>query len=182
MATSSVIARPYAKAIFEYAMEANALKEWSHLLETLAYVVLDEKSCAFITNPVVVPAQIKALLLVPFNEALKQWDALNRWIDLIIEQRRVPVLPDIFLQYQALMAEYEKTLEVNVSSFTPLTAKQEQALIERLTKKLKRKVSLKTTVDPSILGGVVIQAGDLVIDGSVQGKLNAMYTGLLVEH
>jgi F-type H+-transporting ATPase subunit delta len=179
MATSAVIARPYAKAIFEYAIEANALKAWSDILEILSYVVLDPKSTAFITNPAAVPVQLQALLLAPFDEAIKQWDALNKWVEVIVEQRRVLVLPDIYLQYQMLLAEYEKTVEVNLRSFMPLTAAQERLMIERLTKKLKRKVSLNASIDPSLLGGVVIQAGDLVIDGSVLGKINALYEGLL---
>jgi F-type H+-transporting ATPase subunit delta len=179
MSNASIIARPYAKAVFEYALDTKALVEWSNLLEILSCVVLDPRANQFITNPVATPEQLIALLLTPFPPSIKEWEHLNYWVQLLVEQGRLLVLPEIYKQYQILRAEYEKTVVVDVRSYSELTKTQVRLLSERLSKKLNRAVRLSISVDPTILGGAVIQAGDLVIDGSIQGKLNAMYEGLL---
>lgn len=179
MSNSSVIARPYAKAIFEYALETKAFTMWSEALETMSNVVLDPTANRFITNPAVTPEQQSELLLTPFSSLKKELEKLSCWVNLLVNQSRLLVLPEINKQYQALRAEYEKTVVVDVRSYSELSKTQELLLSERLSKKLKREVKLSVTVDPKILGGAVIQAGDLVIDGSIQGKLNAMYEDLL---
>ena len=88
------------------------------------------------------------------------------------------LLPDIYALYEAHRAEQEKTLHVDVSSYSDLSSAQQQRLIESLSQRLQRKVSLKISIDPSLLGGAIIRAGDLVIDGSVRGKLNKLSTEL----
>jgi F-type H+-transporting ATPase subunit delta len=91
---------------------------------------------------------------------------------------RLILLADVYIQYQALRAEQEKTLEVKVSSYDSLTAEQQQKLSQSLSQRLQREITLNVTIDKSLLGGAIIQAGDLVIDGSVRGKLNKLRTSL----
>ena len=86
------------------------------------------------------------------------------------------VLPEIHATYEALKAEQEKSLEVSVISFASMSDKQKQALSESLKSRLQREITINETVDPSILGGAIIRAGDLVIDGSVKGKLEKLKT------
>lgn len=88
------------------------------------------------------------------------------------------LLPEIEALYEVYRAEQEKILEVDVVSYSELTPAQQQRLSESLSQRLSRKVSLKISIDPSLLGGALIRAGDLVIDGSVRGKLNMLGTSL----
>lgn len=88
------------------------------------------------------------------------------------------LLPEIKALYEVYKAEQEKILEVDVVSYSELTPAQQQRLSESLSQRLSRKVSLKISIDPSLLGGALIRAGDLVIDGSVRGKLNMLGTSL----
>lgn len=180
MSQQNVIARPYAKAIFEHALNVKALKDWAEYLEILAFVVLDATAVDFLTNPIVTLTQQTELLLSPFSTSLKERGPLEAWIKTLVAQRRIFVLPAIYLQYQNLRADHEKTLGVEIFSFLPLTDKQQLALKDKLSKKLKRDVSIEIMVDPSLLGGVVIRAGDYVLDGSVKGKLSSMQQELLV--
>jgi F-type H+-transporting ATPase subunit delta len=89
------------------------------------------------------------------------------------------VIPEIYRQFQVLKAAYQQTICVSVKSFSPLSATQEQALIHRLNLKLSRQIELTIEIDENLLGGLVIQAGDLVIDGSVRTKLQEMYASLI---
>ena len=103
---------------------------------------------------------------------------VNHLVGLLADNKRLQALPDIYLQYEALRAEQEKTLTAKVSSFAVLTSAQQQHLISSLSQRLQRQVTLDVSIDTSLLGGAVIRAGDLVIDGSVRGKLNKLSSNL----
>ena len=77
----------------------------------------------------------------------------------------------IFQQFQHLRAEYEKTLSVDVVSFSELTKEQAQQLSEHLSRRLQRKITLNITIDSAILGGAIIRAGNFVFDGSVRTQI-----------
>ncbi|MFT4059361.1 MAG: F0F1 ATP synthase subunit delta [Legionella sp.] len=176
MSDSTTIARPYAKAIFEHALAEKKLAEWSVYLTTLAQAVLTPEAVQFIENPASTAEQhvelLQALVKTGSNEAIKNL------ISLLAVNKRLMLLPEICALYEALRAEQEKTLDVEVNSFSELSSAQQEKLIESLSKRLQRKVSLRITIDPFLLGGAVIRAGDLVIDGSVRGKLNKLSTAL----
>lgn len=180
MSDNTTIARPYAKAIFEYAFAANALTVWSAILNNLAQAVLEPQATEFLGNPANDAKQQSQLLQALFvgNKLIKDQHAVNNLIELLTHNKRLMVLPDIYAQYELLRAEQEKTLDVHVNCFAPLTSAQQKQLTETLSKRLQRQVSLKLTIEESLLGGVVIRAGDLVIDGSVRGKLNKLGASL----
>jgi F-type H+-transporting ATPase subunit delta len=178
MSDSTTIARPYAKAIFEYALAENKLAEWSADLTTLAQAVLAPQAAHFITNPASTEEQHIELLREVVNAGSKKSDSLNNLIALLATNKRLMLLPEINALYEVHRAEQEKTLDVEVRSFSDLSDAQQERLVDSLSKRLQRKVALKISIDPSLLGGAVIQAGDLVIDGSVRGKLNKLSTGL----
>ena len=178
MSDSTTIARPYAKAIFEYALAENKLAEWSAHLLALAQAVLIPEATQFIANPVSTVEQHIEFLKALSGTWAKTSDSLNNLISLLATNKRLMLLPEIHGLYEFHRAEQEKTLDVDVRSFTSLSSAQEQRLIDSLSKRLQRKVALKISIDPSLLGGAVIQAGDLVIDGSVRGKLNKLSTDL----
>ena len=178
MSDSTTIARPYAKAIFESALAEKKLAEWSQYLSVFAYTVLDSLANQFIANPASTNEQQIELLLSVLCSKDKENKSLINLINLLTINKRLMLLPEIKALYEVHRAEQEKTLGVDVISFSELSSAQEKQLIESLSERLQRKVSLNISIDQSLLGGAVIRAGDLVIDGSVRGKLNKLSTDL----
>lgn len=180
MSDTTTIARPYAKAIFEYAHAAGKLAPWSAILQGLAQAVLDPQANAFIRNPRAKIEQQSQLLSIfsqtdGFGAEVK---AIENLILLLAKNKRLLLLPDICAQYEVLRAEQEKILTVHVQTFSALTPAQQQNLIQSLSQRLQRQITLDVTIDESLLGGAIIRAGDLVIDGSVRGKLSKLATDL----
>ena len=179
MSDTITIARPYAKAIFEHALDSGKLGLWSEILKGLSYIALSDSGKDFISNPATTAEQ----QIVLFSESLKKVTgtesmALINLVSPLAHNKRLAVLPEINLLFEAMRAEQEKTVTVNVTSFSKLSTAQQQHLISSLSQRLNREVSLEIVIDKSLLGGAVIQAGDLVIDGSVRGKLNKLGAGL----
>jgi F-type H+-transporting ATPase subunit delta len=179
MSNTTTIARPYAKAIFEYALAAKKLSQWSEILHDLALAVLDEKAKLFIANPAASTEQQVDLLLSLFAKAgSNEKEAIKNLIVLLAHNKRLMLLPDIKVLFEALRAEQEKTLQVKVYCFSELSTAQQSQLVSSLTQRLQREVTLDLSIDKSLLGGAIIHAGDLIIDGSVRGKLNKLRTDL----
>jgi F-type H+-transporting ATPase subunit delta len=180
MSDATTIARPYAKAIFKHALAAKLLTAWAIILHDLAQTVLDPDTKHFICNPATTAELQAELLLVVCTKTKRVSDmkTVGNLVNILAENGRLLVLPDIYAQYEALRAEQEKTLTAKVISFAALTSSQEQDLISSLSKRLQRQVTLDVSIDKSLLGGAVICAGDLVIDGSVRGKLNKLKSNL----
>lgn len=180
MSDMTTIARPYAKAVFEYAHAAHELAAWSVVLNCLSHAVLNKDANMFIDNPEATIEQQSQLLLALFAHAgeNKQLPAIQNLVAMLAENRRLLLLPDIYTQFEALRAEQEKTLTVDVQSFSTLTDAQQKELTHSLSLRLQRQITLAICIDKSLLGGAIIRAGDLVIDGSVRGKLNKLSTNL----
>lgn len=180
MSDNTTIARPYAKALFEHALSTKTLAEWSELLTILAHAVLTDAVTDFVENPETTLEQQSELLLSLFEQAKigEEREVLMHFIALLAENKRVLILPDIHVQYAALREQHEKTLAVEVISFSPLTPTQEEKLTQSLSQRLQRQITLDVTIDKSLLGGAIVRAGDLVIDGSVRGKLNKLGSDL----
>jgi F-type H+-transporting ATPase subunit delta len=178
MADMTSIARPYAKAAFEYALEHQQINAWSAWLQQLTQVVQDADCEAFITNPATTPEQQSSLLLAVLKRLDKEAtsDALHNFVGLLARNKRIGVLTDIADLYQYFRAVYEKTLTVDVSSFTSLSTEQLRNLAERLSQRLQRQVTLSVSVDPALLGGAIIRAGNIVFDGSVRTQLKKLST------
>lgn len=176
MSEITTVARPYSKAIFEHALASAQLGEWSNILLILAQTVSSVEAMAFINNPASTAEQHIQLLLavVPSLSDSKENQGILNLINLLAINKRLMLLPEIVILYEALKAEQEKTLAANVVSYSALSSAQQERLVQSLSKRLQRKVSLQVVVDPSLLGGAMISAGDLVIDGSVRGQLNKL--------
>lgn len=181
MSDNVTIARPYAKAIFNHALASKQLAAWSIVLQELAQTVLDPCASRFICNPDNAAALQSELLLAVVSQSslAKSYQAINmahieNLVHMLVTNKRLLLLPDICAQFEVLRAEQEKTLTVQVSSFAALTEEQEQHLIQTLSERLQRQVMLDVNIDKSLLGGAVLHAGDLVIDGSVRGKLTKL--------
>ncbi len=179
MATDSIntVARPYAKAAFDIAMEADALESWSKSLNYLAVVMEIPLVYEFIETPGNTVKVVEDFMLKAVGSELD--DVIKRFLHILIENKRLLAIGAIATLFDELKAEALKKIDVEVLTFEPLKESQQQSLSASLKKRLGREVQLNVSVDKSILGGAVIRAGSLVIDGSVRSKLNALNVGLL---
>ncbi|MCS5587949.1 MAG: F0F1 ATP synthase subunit delta [Porticoccaceae bacterium] len=176
MAELSTLARPYAKAAFEYAVEAEDLQGWS---DSLA-----------LTGTVAQQPALSKLLSSPSATAVQQADAFKdicgdqllaacqNFISILSENRRLQLLPQISQQFEIMKANREKAVDVDIVAARELDAGQQKTLSDALSAKLERKVNLQVSLDKSLLGGAVIRAGDTVIDGSIRGRLTKLAESL----
>lgn len=176
MAERATIARPYAKAAFEYAQRANAFAAWSQGLKTAAGIVADPRVAGLIKNPQLTPADMAVLVADVAGADFDQ--GMRNFMRILAENHRLLLLPEIAALYEAARARVENTVDVEVVSAVPLSAAQGAALSAALGKRLGRSVRMSNSVDAALLGGAVIRAGDMVIDGSLKGRLQRLGTEL----
>jgi F-type H+-transporting ATPase subunit delta len=176
MAERATIARPYAKAAFDYARGAGAFAAWSQGLKTAAAVVADPRVAALIKNPRVTAAEVAGLVTGVAGDALDE--AMRNFLQVLAENHRLLLLPEIAAHYEAERARVENTVDVEIVSAVPLSAAQADKLSAALAKRLGRSVRMTKSIDPALLGGAVIRAGDMVIDGSLKGRLQRLGTAL----
>lgn len=169
MADFNTLARPYAKAAFEYALSEGKLTDWSAMLGLVAEAATNREVAELLVNPSL-NSDAKAEILLEICAA-KIDDQGRNFIKLLGEKSRLPLIPVIAEIYEAFKAEQEKSVEAQVVSAFELSTEQQQLLVDALRKRLNREVTLKVEIDKRLIGGVVIRTGDLVIDGSLRGKL-----------
>ena len=169
MQEKATVARPYARAAFEQAHAANALKPWSEMLGFLAAVVADATMRKLIHHPKLDPAQLAQLLIEISGERVTK-DGGN-FIRLLAEAGRLALAPEIHKQFELKRAQAENVAEVEIMTAFELDEGQRQRLTELIAKRLKRQVHVSTQVDGAIIGGVIIRSGDSVVDASVRGRL-----------
>ena len=169
MADKSTIARPYAKAAFEEARDRKRLGPWSEALRTAAAVIGDPRVEALLGNPRVTPEELAALVI---GIAGPQLDEQGRnFVRTVADNRRLSLLPEISAHFDELKNEAEGVIDVTVTSAAPLDDAQRGKLVAALERRLGRSVRLQCAADPGLIGGAVLRAGDLVIDGSLRGRL-----------
>ncbi|WP_111498383.1 MULTISPECIES: F0F1 ATP synthase subunit delta [Marinobacter] len=169
MAELTTLARPYAKAAFQAAQDQNQLAEWAESLAFAAQVASDSDVRQLLGNPNV-PEASKAEFLIDLYDGSVS-EQFRNFVSLLSEKRRLALLPEIAELYDTYRAEIDRTVDVEVSAPYEMTDEQKQTLSQALSKKLDRKVSLSSKVEPALIGGVLIRAGDMVIDASVRGKI-----------
>ncbi len=169
MSEANIIARPYAKAVFEVAIEQQALDAWSTNILALAAVIADKDIANLLHHPQVSDQQVVEIILEATGSQL---DTLQQnFLKLLAANKRLSYLPAIAQLFEEYKAEYAKTLNVDVSSAIELSQNQREKLIHSLQQRFKRDIALQCEIDTSLIGGALIRAGDIVIDGTVQGKL-----------
>lgn len=172
MAEKVTIARPYARAAFDYARERNAFGPWSELLSTASAVVADEQVAKLLSNPRVTPDQLVSLIADIAGGSLDE--QRRNFLDTLAQNRRLDLLPDVAAMYEELRAEVENTADVQVISAIALDDAQRDRLAAALKKRLKRDVRLHCAVDASLIAGAIVRSGDLVIDGSLRAGLERL--------
>jgi F-type H+-transporting ATPase subunit delta len=169
MAELTTLARPYAKAAFEHAQARQQLANWSAMLGLAAAVSQDDTMQRVLKAPRLTSSE-KATAFVEVCGDKFDAEARN-FISVVSENGRLDLLPEIAALFELYKAEQEKSVDVEVTSAFALSAEQQDKLAKVLSARLSREVRLHAAEDASLIGGVVIRAGDLVIDGSVRGKL-----------
>jgi F-type H+-transporting ATPase subunit delta len=176
MAELVTIARPYAEAAFKLALENDNVAGWSDMLGLVDAVVRDERVASRIGDPNVDDRALEGLILGTLGDRL---DGQGRnFVQVLIQNHRLELLPPIVALYGELHREYEGVVEARVISALPITDEQVRPLLAALEKKYGRKVNAQVEVDPQLIGGARIVVGDKVIDATVRGRLDAMAAAL----
>lgn len=176
MADLTTLARPYAKAVFELARDGSSFKAWSEALQTLTQLLGDAKLASLIGNPALSRTDLGAVLSGALLDKLPH-DAVTL-VRLLVENGRLGTIKAVAEQFEALRAEAESRVEVEITSAIPVEAAQQSALTAAVKRRVERDVAVSWKIDPALIGGAVIRAGDLVIDGSVSGELERLKTAL----
>ena len=175
MSELTTVARPYAKAAFDFAVEHNAIAQWQEMLGFAAAVASNE-TVSQLSGGSMAADKLAGLYINVCGESLDTHG--QNLIKVLAENKRLTALPEISALFDLLKAEYDKEIEVVVTSATELTDTQTTNLSASLEKRLARKVKLICNVDPALVAGLVVKAGDTVIDGSVKSKLNRLADAL----
>ena len=176
MSDLTTAARPYARAVFEMAQEAGKLTEWSAQLAAMSAVVAAEGSSALLDHPLMTKEQKATVFVEIAGDALD--DQGRNLLKALAENDRFSLLPEISTLFEQMKAEAEGAIEAEIISARKMSDDQQQTIAAALQKRLGREIKLVTKVDPSLMGGAIIRAGDLVIDGSIQSRLKDMKAAL----
>ena len=176
MINTQTLARPYAKAAFEFASAAGTTESWSKMLNLAAIAVDVPQVTELLKNPRLTSESKVQTLVQLFGSDIDE--AFRNFVSTLGDNDRLDVLPTIRELFEELKAEAEKTLDVEVQTAFELTSVQLQTLAAALSKRLDRTVNPQQVVNPALIGGVVIRAGDVVVDGSVRGKLSQLAESL----
>jgi F-type H+-transporting ATPase subunit delta len=176
MSEAITTARPYAQAAFDVAQKLADLKGWSEAILSLAEVVNHPEVRAVVTSPRVKQEEVESLMIALVGD--KADIKLRNFVRVLVENQRLLILPEIAAIFEALRAEAEKTVNVVVDSAFELSVAQQEKIISSLNKRMGREVKLVCKVNKDLLGGVVIRAGDKVIDGSARTRLGEMANAL----
>lgn len=169
MAEISTIARPYAVAVYDLAKENNALSTWSEMLGLVSAVATDDYMQAYINDPKVLNADLENTFLKVCGDQLN--DHAKNLIKMLIEYKRMSIIPAITCAFEALKSADEGVLEAKIISAIQLSQTEIVNLVNKLEAKFGKKITAKLAIDTEIIGGIKIIVGDTVIDASIKSQL-----------
>lgn len=176
MSQAITVARPYAQAAFDVAQKQGELKAWSEMLHAAAQAVEQKDMQAIVNSTQIAPAQMNDLMIAVCGGKLSA--TAQNFIKLLVENKRLIVLPQILEMFETLRAEAEKSVDVTVTSAFDLNETQKQKIAAALKVRMGREIILSCETNRELLGGVVIRAGDKVIDGSARTRLSELAVAL----
>jgi len=175
MSTNALtLARPYARAAFAIARGHGRLRPWSSLLGFAAAIAADPQAKQLLGHPGMSNEALVGLLL-PAGEVDPNF---QQFLSVLADNRRLTVLPDIAALFEQLRREAEGVVKVAVTSATTMSDEELERLAVALRKRFSREVAMSHRVDPDLIGGAIIDAGDVVIDGSLRSKLSRLHTAI----
>ncbi|HAQ48879.1 MAG: F0F1 ATP synthase subunit delta [Glaciecola sp.] len=175
MSELTTVARPYAKAAFDFAVEKQTVAQWQEML-VFAGAVAQDASIKEILKGAYSASKLAEIFIGVCGEQIDENG--QNLIRVLAENKRLSALPDVATLFSQYKAEFDKEIEVDVTSAIKLTKAQQTSISAALEKRLSRKVNLICNVDKAIVAGLIIKAGDTVIDGSIQTKLNRLADAL----
>ena len=175
MMGQATVARPYARAAFAEARDKGAIDAWAEHLRFAAAIARDPQAARVLGNPKISATQL-VQLFVP--QGMDAGQPFARFLATLAENRRLALLAEIAEGFEQLKREHERVLQVTVRSAVPLDGDAERAMRDALKRRFGREIDLRQSLDESLIGGAVIDAGEVTIDGSVRGRLARMQTAL----
>jgi F-type H+-transporting ATPase subunit delta len=172
MSELATLARPYAAAVFKRSKETGTTEQWSKSLAFISAVLNDKEVSAVVANPKVSKERLSALMLDICQGQVDEEGA--NFLKLLVQNNRLTLAPTIAELFEALKAESEGYVDVEVATAYAFSKEEKQSFTSTLEKTLSKKVHMNVTVDKSLIGGVVVRAGDRVIDGSIKGQLQQL--------
>ena len=172
MQENTTIARPYATAAFEQALEEGKLSNWSTMLLLLNLVISDKQMKIVLDNPRLDDEAVAEFVIDICGKYLS--DTGKNFVKVLAQAGRLVLAPQIYSLFEQKRAEAESIVEVEVTSAYALDEAEKNKLAEAMAKRLGRKIEINTSTDESLIGGAVIRAGDSVIDASVKGSLKKL--------
>ncbi|MGF1911489.1 F0F1 ATP synthase subunit delta [Vibrio kasasachensis] len=175
MSDLTTIARPYAKAAFDFAVEKDQLDQWGQALSFAAEVVKNQQVKELLTSSMSAEKLAEIFVAVCGDQVDAHGQNL---LKVMAENGRLATIPEVCEQFFILKKEHEKEIDVDIISAFELSGEQLAKISGKLELRLARKVKLNCSIDEALLGGVIIRAGDLVIDDSARGRLNRLSDAL----
>jgi F-type H+-transporting ATPase subunit delta len=176
MSDFTTAARPYAKAVYDIASQTGALVSWNDALTNLGKVVNDVQIRELLGSPQMGRQQKGELIIQVMGDNLDEQQ--QNLVRLMAENGRLTLMSDVLEQFEVARAKAENKVDAEVISAFELTAAQTDELVKTLKNKLGCDITLTTTVDESLIGGVVIKAGDTIIDASMKSQLDSLALSL----
>lgn len=176
MSEFTTAARPYANAVYNIAHESSELDSWGDALANLASVIVDQQMSDLLDKPELGKQQKAELVIKILGTSLT--GNQQNLVRLMAENGRLKLMPDVLSQYEAARAKAENKIEAQVISAFELSTQQIDDLTKTLKIKLGCEITLTATVDESLIGGVVIKAGDTIIDASMKSQLDSLALSL----
>ena len=168
----STLARPYAQAAFELAVEQDSLDQWSSLLQRLGTLISDPDMRAIVHHPKLEEEALVGIVIDLCGDTV--FDKGNNFIRILVAAGRLDVAREISEMFETRRAQHTGRSEVEVISAYPLSDGQTSDIKEKMSQKLGSSVEISSHVDESLIGGVIIRAGDSVIDASIRGRLHEL--------
>ncbi|PMH45407.1 F0F1 ATP synthase subunit delta [Vibrio sp. 10N.286.49.B3] len=174
MSDLTTIARPYAKAAFDFALEKGQLDQWVEMLAFAAEVAKNDEVRELMGSTSA--GKMAEIFITICGEQFDEFG--QNLIKVMAQNSRLKAIPEVFNEFIVLKQEHEKKIDVEVTSAVELSQEQRDAISSKLEQRLERKVQLNCSIDETLLGGVIIRAGDLVIDNSARGRLDRLSDAL----
>jgi F-type H+-transporting ATPase subunit delta len=172
MAELGTLARPYAKAIYEIALKQDVFDLWAKDLSIASEVLDCEDANELLSNPSLTTENQASIFKDICGEKIS--NNFKNLINILAENKRLALVPEIEKQFTVMRKEYLKTLDVNIYTAFEIPEDIEHRLLEALKNKISKEITATIIIDKSLIGGVVIEASHMVIDGSTKGRLEKL--------
>lgn len=172
MQDASALARPYGLAAFKQAREEGNIEQWSDMLKLLVMILADPTMRGLVANPKVDDEQLAALIIDVAGDGLSKTG--QNLVRILAENERLTEMAGVAAIFEQERDRIEGRSHVEVMSAFELTDEQQKSIGESMSKRLGTEVDVSVTVDESLIGGVIIRAGDTVIDASLRGRLSQL--------